>query len=111
MSPPLVRDGFFAVLVDTEAGELAAEDTVEDGAVGDDEEGGEEAEDDTAEAEVTEDRELAGGFTGARGVWEVALVLLTGTRSGAAARGEAAAVALSTELSLMRGGLGGCWLP
>ena len=109
MSPPLVRDGFFAVLVDTEAGELAAEDTVEDGAVGDEEDGGEE--DDTAEAEVTEDRELAGGFTGARGVWEVALVLLTGTRSGAAARGEAAAVALSTELSLMRGGLGGCWLP
>ena len=109
MSPPLVRDGFFAVLVDTEAGELEAEDTVEDGAVGDDEEGGEDAEDDTVEAEVTEDRELAGGFTGARGVWEVALVLLTGTRSGAAARGEAAA--LSTELSLMRGGLGGCWLP
>ena len=109
MSPPLVRAGFFAALVDTEAGELAAEDTVEDGAVGD--EGGEDAEDDTAEAEVTEDRELAGAFTGAKGVWEVALVLLTGTRSGAAARGEAAAVALSAELSLMRGGLGGCWLP
>ena len=63
-----MRDGFFAALVDTEAGELAAEDTVEDGAVGDEEEGGEDAEDDTEEAEVTEDRELAGGFTGDRGV-------------------------------------------